>query len=76
MKELYPYIKDGIRIDGDPEKGYTVFTVKTQHFKVSSLDELTPVRFEEAIKEFKDRQKIEENWVRTMNTARKLNLIQ
>ena len=48
-KELLKYVENGIDIDGNPIDGYTVFTVVTQHFKISSLDELTPERFEKAI---------------------------
>lgn len=48
-KEILKYLEQGISIDGNPKDGYTVFTIKTQHFKISSLDELSVERFEEAI---------------------------
>jgi hypothetical protein len=37
-----------------------IFTIKTQHFKISSLDELSVERFEKAILDFKRRE--EKNW--------------
>ena len=58
MKELFKYIEDGLtitKIDG----GYNVFTTITQHFKISSLDELTTERFEKAIKNLKERTDFE-----------------
>jgi len=48
MEDFSKYIKDGITITGNPEEGYTVFTISTQHFKVSKLSELTNDRFERA----------------------------
>ena len=50
MEDILKYIKDGISIDGSEETGYTVFTIHTQHFKISSLLELIPSKFEEMIK--------------------------
>jgi hypothetical protein len=44
MIELKQWIKDGITIN-KRDDGYSVFTIPTQHFVVSSLDELTPERF-------------------------------
>ena len=58
MKELLKYIENGISINGNPKDGYTVFTIPTQHFKISSLEELTPDRFERAIKSFEKREKL------------------
>jgi hypothetical protein len=49
MKELEKYIKNGITITGNPEKGYSVFTIHTQHFDIKTLDELTPEKFEHEI---------------------------
>jgi len=43
------YIVEGITIDKTKE-GYRVFTIPTQHFTVSDLDELTNDRFEHEIK--------------------------
>lgn len=54
-KEILKYIEQGISIDGNPKDGYTVFTIKTQHFKISSLDELSVERFEEAIADLNSR---------------------
>ena len=51
MKDILKYIEEGIIINGNPRSGYRIFTVPTQHFDISSLDELTPAKFEEMIKE-------------------------
>jgi hypothetical protein len=59
MKEILKFIEQGISIDGNPKDGYTVFTVSTQHFKISSLEDLTPSKFEEMIKKYEEREKIE-----------------
>lgn len=40
------YIVDGITIR-KTERGYSVFTIPTQHFDITNLDELTNERFEE-----------------------------
>jgi hypothetical protein len=58
-KEILKYLQDGISINGNPNDGYTVFTIKTQHFKISSLDELSVERFEKAISDFKIREELE-----------------
>lgn len=50
LKKLKKYIKGGITITGSPKSGYGVFTIPTQHFMIESLDELTPKRFKEEIK--------------------------
>ena len=50
MEDILKYIKDGISIDGSEETGYTIFTIPTQHLKISSLLELIPSKFEEMIK--------------------------
>ena len=42
-KELLKFIENGMSIVGNPTKGYTIFTVPTQHFKISSLEELTQI---------------------------------
>lgn len=49
MKEIEKYIKDGITITGNPEKGYRVFTIPTQHFDIKTLEELTSDKFEHEI---------------------------
>ena len=68
-KEILEYMQDGITIDGNPTNGYTVFTVKTQHFKISSLDELTVERFEKAIFDFKKRTELEDELLKlVLNT--------
>jgi hypothetical protein len=43
------YIIDGISITGR-ENGYRVFTIPTQHFAITNLDELTNQRFDDEIK--------------------------
>ena len=58
-KEILKYLEQGISIDGNPKDGYTVFTIKTQHFKISSLDELSVERFEKAISDFNKREELE-----------------
>ena len=57
MKEILKYIETGISIDGNPKDGYKVFTIPTQHFKISSLEDLTPSKFEEMIKRQEDYEK-------------------
>ena len=57
-KEILKYLEQGISIDGNPKDGYTVFTIKTQHFKISSLDELSVERFEKAISDFNSREEL------------------
>lgn len=58
-KEILKYLEQGISIDGNPKDGYTVFTIKAQHFKISSLDELNVEQFEKAISNFKIREELE-----------------
>ena len=48
-REIYEYIKNGITITGNPIEGYTIFTIPTQHFKIDSLEQLTPQTFKDAI---------------------------
>jgi hypothetical protein len=43
------YLISGIDIT-KRENGYTVFTIPTQHFEITNLDELTNQRFEDEIK--------------------------
>lgn len=43
------YLLSGIDIS-KRENGYRVFTIPTQHFEITSLDELTNERFEQEIK--------------------------
>ena len=43
------YLISGIDIT-KKENGYTVFTIPTQHFAITNLDELTNQRFEDEIK--------------------------
>lgn len=59
MKEILKYIETGISIKGNPKDGYTVFTIQTQHFKISSLEELTPSKFEEIIRNIEEQEKRE-----------------
>lgn len=54
MKDILKYIEDGISISGNPKDGYRVFTIPTQRFFIDSLDELTPEKFEDAIKKQKE----------------------
>ena len=42
------YVKEGILLGGNPEKGFQIFTVPTQTFTVRSLSDLTPEKFREA----------------------------
>ena len=49
MKDLIPYIKDGLTIERKLDGGYRVFTIPTQHFSVDSLEDLTPERFEDEV---------------------------
>ena len=65
-KEILKYLEQGISIDGNPKDGYTVFTIKTQHFKISSLDELSVERFEKAISDFNRREELENQLLREM----------
>jgi len=44
MIELKEWIEDGITIR-KTGSGYQVFTIPTQHFDITELDELTPDRF-------------------------------
>jgi len=43
------YLISGIDIT-KKENGYTVFTIPTQHFAITNLDELTNQRFDDEIK--------------------------
>jgi hypothetical protein len=52
------YIIDGITINKTKD-GYRVFTIPTQHFNISNLDELTNDRIEEAIKFKNEREDLE-----------------
>ena len=56
--KIYEYIKNGITINGNPIDGYRVFTIPTQHFRIDSLDELTPETFENAIQKQKDHDEL------------------
>jgi hypothetical protein len=58
-KEILKYLEQGISINGNPKDGYIVFTIKTQNFKISSLDELCVERFEKAISDFNTREESE-----------------
>ncbi len=49
LKEIEKYIEQGLTIKGNPQTGYNVFTVDSQHFYVKSLDELTTERLEKEI---------------------------
>ncbi len=54
MININRYIKDGITIDGNPEKGYSVFTVPTQRFHVERLEDITPERIELEMRKSRD----------------------
>lgn len=51
------YIADGITINKTNDGNYIVFTIPTQHFKVTSLDELTNEMFEKEIERQKQYEK-------------------
>jgi hypothetical protein len=57
-EEILKFIEDGINIRKTNE-GYEVFTIKTQHFKISSLNDLTEERFNKAINDLKERNDLE-----------------
>jgi len=59
------YIIDGITIDKTKD-GYRVFTIPTQHFNISNLDELTNDRIEEAIKFRNEREDLENQLLKLM----------
>lgn len=61
------YIENGITIEGNPKKGFNVFTIATQHFKISSLEELTPSKFEEMIKKQEEYEKNVDELMRLSN---------
>ena len=67
MKDILKYIETGISIDGNPKDGYTIFTIPTQHFKIYSLEELTPAKFEEMIKKQEEYEKLENELLRLSN---------
>ena len=48
MVKLKEWIKDGIDIR-KTNNGYIVFTIPTQHFTITELDELTPERFSKEV---------------------------
>jgi len=48
MVKLKEWIKDGIDIRKTND-GYIVFTIPTQHFTITELDELTPERFSKEV---------------------------
>lgn len=72
-KEILKYLEQGISIDGNPKDGYTVFTIKTQHFKISSLDELSVERFEKAISDFNKREELEYQLLREIEPVHDLD---
>jgi hypothetical protein len=57
-REIYEYIKNGITITGNPDDGYTIFTIPTQHFKIDNLDELTAWTFENEIRKQKEHDEL------------------
>lgn len=59
MEKLLKYMEDGIDVRKNNNGTYTVFTIPTQHFEISSLKELTEERFEKAIEDLKKREEIE-----------------
>lgn len=50
------FIIDGLTINKTKD-GYQVFTIPTQHFNISSLDELTDEKFEQEIQRQNQYQK-------------------
>lgn len=67
MKEILKYIENGISINGNSKDGYEVFTIPTQHFKISSLEDLTVEKFEEMIKRQEEHEKLESELWRLSN---------
>lgn len=67
MKEILKYIETGISINGNPKDGYKVFTISTQHFKISSFEDLTPSKFEEMIKKQEEYEKLASELWRLLN---------
>ena len=57
------YIIDGLTINRT-KGGYQVFTIPTQHFNISSLDELTDEKFEQEIQRQKQYQKDSSEMIR------------
>ena len=55
---IYEFIKNGITITGNPDDGYTVFTIPTQHFKIDNLGELTKWTFENEIRKQKEHDEL------------------
>jgi hypothetical protein len=55
---IYEFIKNGITITGNPDDGYTVFTIPTQYFKIDNLDELTKWTFENEIRKQKEHDEL------------------
>ena len=74
LEEIEKYAKEGISIQGDPVKGYTIFTVSTQHFRISSLSELTSERFEEAQRAWKELEKMQNQSLSEFNKSLDSNL--
>lgn len=66
MIELREWIEDGITIR-KMGNGYQVFTIPTQHFDITELDELTPDRFRAEIEKQKNfRELQDELWNQTI----------
>jgi len=61
MELIEKYISEGISIQGNPRDGYMVFTILTQHFRVASLSELTPERFELAAREWRELEEMQDS---------------
>jgi hypothetical protein len=57
MIELKEWIEDGITIR-KTDNGYQVFTIPTQHFDITELDELTPDRFRAEV----EKQEKQQQW--------------
>jgi hypothetical protein len=55
---IYEFIKNGITITGNPDDGYTVFTIPTQHFKIDNLEELSKWTFENEIRKQKEHDEL------------------
>jgi hypothetical protein len=66
MIELKEWIEDGITIR-KTSNGYQVFTIPTQHFDITDLNEITPERFKAEVEKQKNfRELQDELWNETI----------
>jgi hypothetical protein len=63
-KDILKYFEKGITITPIGDGKYRIFTIETQHFEINSLDELSVEKFENAISDLLEQNKIriEINW--------------